>query len=42
VLPPVLDEIGHRDPPILEIIAPDRALAASICRPLELGWARRP
>jgi sugar phosphate isomerase/epimerase len=42
-LPPVLDEIGFRDLPILEIIAadPDRAIAASIRRLLEVGWHRR-
>ncbi len=43
-LPPVLDEIGYRDPPMLEIITddPDRAIADSVRRLLELGWPRRP
>jgi sugar phosphate isomerase/epimerase len=43
-LPPVLAEVGYREPPMLEIIAddPDRALAASVRRLLELGWANRP
>jgi L-ribulose-5-phosphate 3-epimerase len=43
-LPPVLDEIGHHAPPILELIAadPDRAIADSIRRLLDLGWPRRP
>jgi L-ribulose-5-phosphate 3-epimerase len=41
-LPPVLDEVGYRDPPMLEIIAddPDRAIADSIRRLLDLGWPR--
>jgi L-ribulose-5-phosphate 3-epimerase len=41
---PVLEEVGYRDLPMLEIIAddPDRAIADSIRRLLELGWPRRP
>jgi sugar phosphate isomerase/epimerase len=41
-LPPVLDEIGYRDLPVLEIIAddPDRAIADSVRRLLELDWSR--
>ena len=37
---PVLEEVGYRDPPMLEIIAddPDRALRASVERLFELGW----
>jgi sugar phosphate isomerase/epimerase len=43
-LPPVLAEVGYRAAPILELIAPDpdRALAASMRRLLDLGWPRRP
>ena len=43
-LPAVLEEVGYRDLPMLEIIAldPDRAIADSIRRLLELGWPRRP
>jgi L-ribulose-5-phosphate 3-epimerase len=43
-LPPVLEEVGYRAPPILEIIAadPDRAIADSIRRLLDLGWPRQP
>jgi L-ribulose-5-phosphate 3-epimerase len=39
-VPPVLEEVGYRDLPMLEIIAddPDRALRASVERLFELGW----
>ncbi len=39
-LPPALEEVGYRAPPMLEIIAadPDRAIADSVRRLLELGW----
>ena len=42
-VPPVLAEIGYRDLPLLEIIAddPDRVIADSVRRLLELGWPRR-
>jgi sugar phosphate isomerase/epimerase len=42
-LPPVLEEVGYRDPPMLEIVAadPERAIADSVRRLLELGWPRR-
>ncbi len=41
-LPAALEEIGYRDVAMLEIIAddPDRAIADSARRLLELGWAR--
>jgi sugar phosphate isomerase/epimerase len=39
-VPPVLEEVGYRDLPMLEIIAedPDPALRASVERLFELGW----
>jgi L-ribulose-5-phosphate 3-epimerase len=39
-IPPLLDEVGYRDLPMLEIIAsdPDQAIRASIERLLALGW----
>jgi sugar phosphate isomerase/epimerase len=42
-VPPVLEEVGYRDLPMLEIIAddPDRAIADSVRRLLDLGWTRR-
>jgi sugar phosphate isomerase/epimerase len=42
-LPPVLDEVGYRDLPMLEIIAadPDHAIRASIERLEAIGWPRR-
>ena len=41
-LPPLLDEVGYRDPPMLEIIAgdPDHAIRASVERLFALGWPR--
>lgn len=41
-VPPVLDEVGHRDLPVLEIIAadPDRAIGDSARKLVELGWPR--
>jgi L-ribulose-5-phosphate 3-epimerase len=41
-IPPLLDEVGYRDPPMLEIIAgdPDHAIRASVERLLALGWPR--
>jgi hypothetical protein len=43
-VPPVHEEIGHRDPPVPEIVANDpvRAITDSARRLHELGWARRP
>jgi sugar phosphate isomerase/epimerase len=42
-VPPLLEEVGYRDLPMLEIIAddPDRALRASVERLFELGWPTR-
>jgi len=42
-IPPLLDEVGYRDLPMLEIIAPDpdAAIRASIERLHALGWPRR-
>jgi L-ribulose-5-phosphate 3-epimerase len=39
-IPPLLDEVGYADPPMLEIIAPDadHAVRASIERLEALGW----
>ena len=39
-MPPLLEEAGYHDLPMLEIIAddPDRALRASVERLFELGW----
>ena len=41
-IPPVLDEVGYADLPMLEIIAPDpdQAIRASIERLHALGWPR--
>jgi len=41
-IPPLLDQVGYRDLPMLEIIAddPDRAIRASIERLFALGWPR--
>jgi sugar phosphate isomerase/epimerase len=43
-LPPVLAEVRYRHLPMLEIVAdePDRAIADSVRRLLDLGWGRRP
>ncbi|MGH2356291.1 MAG: sugar phosphate isomerase/epimerase family protein [Chloroflexota bacterium] len=42
-VPPLLDEVGYRDLPVLEIVAddPDRAIRTSALRLLALGWPRR-
>ena len=42
-IPPMLDEVGYADLPMLEIIAadPDQAIRASIERLAALGWPRR-
>jgi sugar phosphate isomerase/epimerase len=42
-IPPLLDEVGYGDLPMLEIIAddPDHAIPASIERLFALGWPRR-
>jgi L-ribulose-5-phosphate 3-epimerase len=42
-VPPLLEAVGYRDLPMLEIIAedPDGALCASVARLFELGWPRR-
>jgi sugar phosphate isomerase/epimerase len=42
-IPPLLDEVGYRDLPMLEIIAadPDQAIRASIERLFAQGWPRR-
>jgi sugar phosphate isomerase/epimerase len=42
VVPPVLQEIGHRGLPMLEIIAPDadRAIEDSVARLIALGYGR--
>jgi hypothetical protein len=41
-IPPLLDEVGYRDLPMLEIIAgdPDHAIRASVERLSALGWPR--
>jgi sugar phosphate isomerase/epimerase len=41
-IPPLLDEVGYADLPMLEIIAadPDHAIRASIERLAALGWPR--
>ena len=41
-VPPVLEEVGYRELPVLEIIAddPDRALADSARKLFDLGWSR--
>jgi hypothetical protein len=43
VVPAVLEEVGYRDLPMLEIIAedPDRALRDSIEKLFQMGWPRR-
>jgi sugar phosphate isomerase/epimerase len=43
-VPPVLEEVGYRELSVLEIIAddPDRALADSAGKLLDLGWSRHP
>jgi len=42
-IPPLLEEVGYAELPMLEIIAenPDEAHRASVQRLLELGWPRR-
>jgi sugar phosphate isomerase/epimerase len=42
-VPPLLEEVGYRDLPMLEIIAddPDQAIRASVERLFALGWPRR-
>jgi sugar phosphate isomerase/epimerase len=42
-IPPLLDEVGYAELPMLEIIAdnPDEAHRASVQRLIELGWLRR-
>lgn len=43
LVPPVLEEVGYRDLPMLEIIAddPDQALRDSVEQLFQMGWPRR-